>query len=233
MRMLILLFTMALVGGCRTVCVTGTGPATRVPLDVPAFTGIEAEGSLEVRVSPGPAQAVEVEGPADLVGLVTTEVRKGIWHIATSDCYSTDQPIVVHIRIPRLDHITVSGSGNVTADSVFGAGRTLLAVHGSGDLIAHEVHEERLIASVQGSGSITITGTADHFDAEVQGSGDLLGLALSASHAEVAVQGSGDVELTAVEQLNASVQGSGDVRYRGQPKVASRIQGSGTVVPVQ
>lgn len=233
MRTLILLLTVALAGGCRTVCVTGTGPMTRVPLDVPAFTGIEAEGSLEVRVSPGPAQAVEVEGPADLVGLVTAEVRKGIWHITTRDCYSTDQPFVVHIRIPRLDHITLSGSGNVTADSVFGAGRTLLAVHGSGDLIAHEVHEERLIASVQGSGNITVTGTADHFDAEVQGSGDVQGRELSASHAEVAVQGSGDVELTAVEQLNASVQGSGDVRYRGQPKVASRIQGSGTVVPIE
>jgi hypothetical protein len=222
-----------LFAGCRTVCVNGTGPATRVPLVVPAFTGIEAEGALEVRVSPGPAQAVEVEGPADLVGLVTTDVRKGIWHITTSDCYSTDQPFVVHIRIPRLDHITVSGSGNVTADSVFGAGRTLLAVHGSGDLIAHEVHEERLIASVQGSGNITVTGTADRFDAEVQGSGDLMGRALSAAHAEVAVQGTGDVELTAVEQLNASVQGSGNVRYRGQPKVSSRIEGSGTVAPIE
>ena len=233
MRILAVLLSILLFAGCRTVCVNGTGPATRVPLVVPAFTGIEAEGALEVRVSPGPGQAVEVEGQADLVGLVTTEVRKGIWHITTSDCYSTDQPFVVHISIPRIDHITVSGSGNVTADSVFGAGRTLLAVHGSGDLIAHEVHEERLIASVQGSGNITVTGTADRFDAEVQGSGDLMGRALSAAHAEVAVQGSGDVEFTAVEQLNASVQGSGSVRYRGQPKVSSRIEGSGTVAPIE
>jgi len=214
-------------------CTFGTGAVERHALVLPAFTGIVVEGAMDVHVTRGTEQAVELEGQSNITALVTTEVRNGVWHINTSTCTTTDEPFVVHIRIPRIERITIEGSGDVTADSVFGAGSTVFTVKGSGDLVARDLREQRLMVTVKGSGDVALYGTTGHLDADVHGSGSLRAAGLSAAHAEVAVQGSGDVELTPVEDLDATVMGSGNIRYRGQPKVTSRIQGSGTVVPLE
>ncbi len=224
---------MALLPACGLDCTRGTGAVERRALEVPAFTGIVLEGAMNVHVTRGDAQAVELEGQSNITALVTTEVRKGVWHITTSGCTSTDSAFVVHIRTPQLERITIEGSGDVTADSVFGGGNTVLTVKGSGDLVARDLRDERVMVSLLGSGDIALYGTAAHLDADVKGSGSIHAAGLSAAHTEVVVQGSGDVEVTAVEDLDATVAGSGNVRYRGSPKLTSRIQGSGTVAPLE
>jgi len=213
--------------------VVGTGEVIRKPLTVPAFTGIEVDGSLNVVVRKGPVQQVEVEGQPELVDLMELNVSGGVWEIGTSKGYRTDRPFTVFITVPVLDHIRIDGSGDVDAQDVFGAGKTVLASNGSGDLKALNLNEQRLIVHVAGSGNAELSGTAANLDAQVQGSGNIAAPALSAGKATIIIQGSGDVTLTAIEQLNATVEGSGNVRYGGKPLVTTRIQGSGTVVPAE
>ncbi|MCC7503031.1 MAG: DUF2807 domain-containing protein [Flavobacteriales bacterium] len=214
-------------------CVNGTGDPVRKTITVPTFHGIELEGSVDVVISRGTVQLVEVEGQKEMVDLITTQVDNGVWNIEASKCFSTDRPFTVHITIPELDHIAVAGSGDVQADSVFGAGETVLRIAGSGNIRASGLNEKRLIVNIQGSGDVEISGTAANFDAQVQGSGNIMAGPLSAAEVEVVIQGSGDAEFTAITSLNATVQGSGNVRYRGKPKVVSRIEGSGSVVPAE
>lgn len=211
--------------------VHGTGEPEQRVLDVGPFTGLEVDGALDVVITHGAQQRVVVEAQRELLDLVTTEVRKGVWNLSTRQAYATDKPFTVRIEMPRLDHLTLDGSGDVMADSVFGAGRTSIALRGSGDVVARALSEERLTVTLGGSGDITLTGTADRMDGTIDGSGTIHALDLAAAHAEVVVQGSGDLELTAIEELDATVGGSGNVRYRGQPKLTSRVQGSGTVAP--
>lgn len=213
--------------------VVGTGEVIRKPLTVAAFSGIEVEGSLNVVVRKGAVQRVEVEGQPELVDLVQLDVRKGIWEIGTTKGYSTNKPFTVFITVPVLDHIRIDGSGDVDAQDVFGAGKTVLSSNGSGDLKTTNLNEQRLIVHLAGSGNVDLTGTAANFDGQVQGSGNIEALGLSAGAASVVIQGSGDIAITAIEDLNATVEGSGNVRYRGKPLVTTRIQGSGTVVPAE
>ncbi|MBL8001884.1 MAG: DUF2807 domain-containing protein [Flavobacteriales bacterium] len=217
--------------GCAMDMLHGTGEPEQRVLEVAPFTGIEVDGALDVVVTHGAQQRVVVEAQRELLELVRTDVRKGVWHLSTTRSYSTDKPFIVRIEVPRLDHVTLDGSGDVMADSVFGAGRTTIALMGSGNVLARSLHEERLTVTLGGSGNITLTGTADRMDGTIEGSGNIHALDLAAAHAEVVVQGSGDLELTAIEELDATVGGSGNVRYRGQPKLISRVQGSGTVAP--
>ena len=224
------------ISGCSGLgmdCAKGTGDLVRKPIIVPAFHGIELEGSVDVVVRKGAVQQVELEGQKEVVDLITAEVDDGVWHIGSSKCYSTDRPFAVFITIPEVDHIAVAGSGDVQADSVFGAGETLLRIAGSGGIRASGLSEKRLIVHIDGSGDVEVGGTTTNFDAQVQGSGNIVGGALSAAEAEVVIQGSGDAEITAITNLNATVQGSGSVRYHGKPQVRSRIEGSGAVVPAE
>lgn len=216
--------------GCTSFnCIKGNGAATRRLLEVADFKGLAAEGSLEVRLKQGAVQQVEVEAPSNLIDLLTTEVKDGIWHIATEGCYSTREPFVVHITVPSIDHVSVLGSGNIVGTDVFLTNDLTVTVQGSGELNL-AVQAATVQATVQGSGDITLSGRCSTFKAYVQGSGNIQGTSLESETANAVVAGSGDISVNTTQDLDATVQGSGDIHYKGRPvNVAKNIQGSGDV----
>ena len=100
-------------------CVKGIGEVVRKPLTVDALHGISVEGSMDVVLTPGPVQSVEVEAQANLNELLENRVVNGVWEIRTKDGYSTDKTFTVHITAPVIDRVTVDGSGNVTSKGTF------------------------------------------------------------------------------------------------------------------
>ncbi len=173
---------------------------------------------------------MEVEAQANLVDLVTMEVRNGIWTIGSGDKgYSTDKPFVVHITAPRIDHVAIEGSGDVKAMGGFSAEDVTLSVEGSGDL-SWESTAKRIHASIQGSGDIRLSGSCDMLNASVEGSGDINAKGMTASAATASTSGSGDISVNTGGELSAWIQGSGDIVYQGKPaSVHSNVSGSGEV----
>ncbi|MBK8615432.1 MAG: DUF2807 domain-containing protein [Flavobacteriales bacterium] len=206
-------------------CVNGSGEPVHKTIAVPAFHGsnwrVHGRGDRKVPFS---RWAGRSEGS---VGPDAAKVDDGVWHIEASKCFATDRPFTVFITIPEVDHLAIAGSGDVQADSVFGAGETLLQVAGSGGMRAGGLNEKRLIVHIQGSGDVGSGGTTTNFDAQVQGSGNIMAGSLSVAQAEVVIQGSGNAELTAIASLNATGAGSGNVRYQASPtwSRASKVPG--------
>lgn len=224
--------TIALIAAASTLLacdhVKGTGNVERRPLTVQAFHGIQVEGSMDVVLQKGP-QRVEVAAQRNIADLVTTEVRNGIWTIATSKGYSTDKDFVVYITVPVIDEVVVNGSGNVKADDAYAAGRVKLAIAGSGDLdLAFEANA--IDVDIHGSGDVRLSGSCGMLSTSIAGSGDVNARGLRAENADVRTAGSGDVLLTVTGSLDANIAGSGDISYAGSPKkVNSNVAGSGEV----
>lgn len=218
---------------CGSVnCVTGTGDVTKRTLPIAELRGITAQGSLDVRLKQGPVRSVEVEAQANLIDLLSTEVRDGIWHIGTEQCYNTTKPFIVHITVPKIEHVALQGSGDVTGLDRFTTEAFVATVQGSGEL-TFDIEARSVDATVQGSGDITLTGKCTAFAAHVQGSGDIDGMGLISEKASTVVVGSGNIGVHAAQELNATIQGSGDIRYKGQPaNLVKNVQGSGDVEPV-
>lgn len=212
--------------------VKGIGEVVRKSIQVGSFHGILVEGAVDVEVTPGNTQAVEIEAQANLIELVSTEVRNGVWTIGTGDKgYSTDKPFVVHITVPSMDRVAVEGSGDVKGLGSFTVKEVELSVEGSGDL-SWVTEAGSISASIEGSGDIRITGSCAALNASVQGSGDINARGLSAGEAIAATAGSGDIIVNTSGELTASVEGSGDVVYQGSPKqVSTNVNGSGEVRP--
>lgn len=222
-----------LITGCQMDCVDGHGTVEQRTVDVAAFTGIEVGGAISVVIEKGATQSVTVSGQPNLIDLIGTEVKGGIWKIRSPKCWSSGDPLTVYIITPsQLASIDVGGSGDVTSADVFGTGRTKLAVHGSGSITLEGINEKELDTSISGSGRIALGGTCAKFKCNISGSGRLTGAGLVANEASVKISGSGRVELTAISKLSAKISGSGTVLYGGQPAVESKISGSGSVSPL-
>lgn len=182
------------------------GPRTTQTRDVAAFTHLDNQDSVDVRLHVGEPQRVRVRAGEKVIDDVRTEVRDGTLEVTfDADGWGGDD-VEVDVSVPRLTGILASGSGDIDADGV-AAG-------------AFEVRSD-------GSADIAITGTAGRLAVDLDGSGDADLGELAAREARVLVSGSGDLDVRADERLDVAVDGSGDVHYHGDPEVSQRVDGSG------
>ena len=215
-----------------TDCVTASTEPIERELTVQPFNGVVSAGSIDVVLTRGDVQHVVASGPAELLDIISTEVKSGVWQIRTTKCYSTTRPVSIAITIPKLTSAEVEGSANITGATPFSPESIDIGIEGSGN-IELQVECKDAQVEIAGSGSVTLTGTCGTLKASIAGSGDIKGVDLSCATAKVAISGSGDVELTVIQELSADINGSGDVRYRGRPTVSSDINGSGSVAPME
>ena len=92
------------------------------------------------------------------------------------------------------------------------------------------VSGENIVVSVQGSGSLTLSGICNFAEISVQSSGSFIGSDLEIRKAEVNIRGAGHIYVWVTDRLNVNIQGSGNVYYKGNPRINSNIQGSGKLI---
>jgi hypothetical protein len=93
-----------------------------------------------------------------------------------------------------------------------------------------KVSGENIIVSVQGTGTLTLSGFSNCASITLNSAGAFNGKDLEIRQAEVFLKGSGSMTVWVTDVLNVSIQGSGTVYYKGNPKINSNGQGSGRLV---
>ena len=182
------------------------GPRTTQTRAVAAFSHIDNQDSVDLRLHVGEPQRVRVRAGEKVIDDVRTEVHNGTLQVTFDHDGWGGDSVVVDVSVPRLAGIEASGSGDIDADGV------------AAD--AFEVTSD-------GSADIAVAGTAARLAVDLDGSGDADLGELTAREARVFVSGSGDLDVRAGDRLDVAVDGSGDVRYHGNPEVTQNVDGSG------
>lgn len=183
--------------------------------ELASFSRLRVNGSTDVDVRVGAGQSVIVEGSDSQLDRVVTEVKGDTLVVSNRGMYLDNErsKLRVHITVPRLNAVEISGSGDVQVNALAGS-QFAVAISGSGDVKA------------QGSG-------VDSLSVTISGSGDADLRALPTRSAAVNVAGSGDVKVNVTEALSANLLGSGDIRYAGNPRrVNKNVAGSGEIEPL-
>jgi hypothetical protein len=190
--------------------VQGSGVAATQARELPPFGSLELAGSNIVSVRVGGKQSVIVRADDNLLSHVTTEVQGGTLVIGnTPGSFTTKSPMSVHVSVPALESLELTGSGIVSVDDLEAA---------------------RFAVALPGSGVVRASGTATRLDVTLAGSGDAQLARLVAREVSATVSGSGRILVTATESLDAAVPGSGAIVYGGDPAhVTTNVTGSGAV----
>lgn len=206
----------------------GSGEVTSETRDVGAFTEVVLEGTGTVDIQITGNETLVIEAEDNLMPELTSEVVNGKLVLGTRRSIAPTRDIVYTITAANLDGITVSGSGDVTAEaidsSVFAA-----TINGSGSIDLTGATLDRLEATISGSGDIESTGNADEIHVAIPGSGVFRGEDMTVSVGQVDISGSGTAVVNVSQTLDATVSGSGSIEYLGSPTVSSDISGSGSV----
>lgn len=223
--------------------------------NVEPFTRISFRVPGTAYVKQGPIQKIEIEGPDEYLKEVETRVREGRLVIGREDNWyrwngKDADRVTVWITVPTVDGLTVSGSGDLTAEGRWRVDDLKLQVSGSGRLEIHADASEQVQADVSGSGQIQFSGSCKTFDSDVSGSGRVLINLNVYETASFAISGSGKIEATGsagiakcnvsgsgrvlafgmeVNKCEVRISGSGDVEISVKAELDASISGSGTV----
>ncbi len=202
--------------------------------NVSTFSEVALRIPAKLYIKQGNVQSVEIIAKSSTLEEIITEVKgrtlnikfpnKMFWNNFKSG------KIEIHITVPEIDGLSVSGSGDILAKEI--KSRILdLAVSGSGDIVIDNLKSKRVAAAISGSGNITIKngGVADELTVTISGSGDVDAEGFEASDISIRISGSGDCSVTSNGNIKGRVSGSGDVNYKGNPSIDFSVAGSGRV----
>jgi hypothetical protein len=184
-------------------------PQASEPRSVPAFHAIELAGTMEVDVTIGKAQSVQVSGEADLLAKVTTVVKDGVLIVDTERNMRRRHRLRVTVTVPDLSSVALSGTGEM---KIAGLANQSFAM------------------SLPGTGQLSVTGSTSSLRVVVDGTGQISAKDLAAKSAKVEVNGTGSAVLRVTDSLEANVTGTGSIDVHGKPaRVKKSVSGVGAI----
>lgn len=202
--------------------------------DVKNFNGVAAAGPINVIVTLGNSESCRLEGDADALASIVTEVKGNVLIIRPQTSITSwtrkyeGKKITAYVTAKELASLTVSGDGNLSVNGKISTGSLTTTVSGSGSIKA-TADVDNYSGVISGSGAINITGGADHAKVVISSSGTFGGKSFSTKTLTSTISGSGTVNIAVSESIRAVISGSGSVNYSGNPSVDKTIVGSGGV----
>jgi hypothetical protein len=205
------------------------GDPVKESRDVTGFTKISLSISGDLHLKQGSKYEVVLKGDQESLDKIETDVSGKTLRIKTKQMHwGNIGKIDIYITTPDIEGISVSGSGDVMAETSIKSGNINLTISGSGTISIDNLSADNLDATITGSGNMKLAGDLNgSSDVTITGSGDFKGAQLKGKSSVVHITGSGSAKVYASEKLDTHITGSGDVYYAGRPLVNASSTGSG------
>ena len=180
------------------------------------FSQIQLIGSADVVYEQKPGKShVEVYTSDNIFEALDIKVEGGVLKVGLKKGYKISyNTLRISAQSPKINNVSVSGSGDITLKSGIQTGNMKLSIAGSGDVDFSNL-------------------TCSAFSVSIAGSGDVSGKGLACTTLDAKIAGSGDVDLenvAATAKTECTISGSGEMELKGQGTDALyRISGSGSI----
>ncbi len=199
------------------------------------FSKISLGMAADLYITQGEEYAISVEASENLMEIIETKVSGSTLKIdiKKGKCIKNNYEVKVHVTLPALNRLSISGSGDVFVTKKLTTDELDLNISGSGSLSIDSLDANRLETNISGSGDLFITAidTVETEKIDISGSGEIHTFNVPAKKVDIRVSGSGECEVYAIEELEVDISGSGNVTYKGNPIIDQRISGSGSIKP--
>jgi hypothetical protein len=215
--LVVLLFMASAFVACEDddLCLSGVGPVNDHVIEVANFTKVELSGPINLQISQGTEQEVNVRAQDDVFGPLKYSVQNGILSIGFDqniDCLESSQGVEVLITVPNLEAVEVFGNSDVTSN---------------GALDFPYLH-----VKVFGNANFELSGVIDEQHIECDGQIDVYNFDVESKKVTLNIDGNATVEITCTEELYIEVDGNADVHYKGTPVIQQDVSGNLNLVHV-
>lgn len=199
--------------------------------NVPTFHAIKLSGGLELTLTAGATQRVEVATePAELAQYLTTTVADGTLTLRFEHPGGNvrGQHLRVAVTADQLTAIAAGGGSVVKASGAFAA-PTFALEAASGSVVHADLRVRDLTVSAHGGSVLELTGQADKLMLSANGGSIFSGTDLLATACQAQANGGSIVRLSAKDSLTATADGGSSIKYHGSPQVTTHASGGSTI----
>ncbi|WP_276479431.1 head GIN domain-containing protein [Paraflavitalea pollutisoli] len=213
--------------------ITGEGPTVTQTRTFSGFNKVALNVPANLLVTQEPGYKLQIDAQQNILDILHTSIKGDeltIYFDWDKRIGSHDK-IVMRVSAPLYHGLSISGTGDISANSQIQTTGLKLSLSGSGSImLADAVVDGTLESVISGSGNIQVnTGTANKGNFTISGSGNINMLGFTVKNADARISGSGNVKVGVTDALEAHISGSGSVYYNGNPAVNAQVSGSGKV----
>ncbi len=208
-----------------------SGSATSRTIAATGFKAVGLGGLDRVTIKQGSGFSVIARGAARDLDDLDIEVKGDSLSIRrkqNTGWMTHRRPLDIAIVMPRLEGLSLGGSGTISADRM-AADSANLSIGGSGDINVAALDAQSVRMNIGGSGNILAAGKAGQASVSVAGSGNVKAAELAVDSADISVAGSGNVASHVTGHAKVTVMGSGNVTLTGGAQCDNRKMGSGSI----
>lgn len=176
--------------------------------DVAEFSRIVIEGAMDIEVSVGARQEVEISADQGYLSRVETRVERETLYISQEGRRWRNGDIEVTISVENLSAFIIEGAADVDITGI---------------------DSDSFLLEIDGAGDVTLVGTCGVVEIEINGAGDIDAEDFECKSVDITINGAGDADVYASESIRAVLNGVGDITVYGNPsRVRPSIHGLGS-----
>ncbi len=193
----------------------GFAQATSETRTVGDFTGIRVSSAFPVELTQGEACSVVVQGTADDIKDIKTEVTDGTLAISGS-MPKSDDDFMIKITVKNLHLLDIGGASSTTSTNQLVIDS--LQIVGSGAASADlDLSGGSVRTNLSGASTIHLSGTASRLDAVLSGASQLKAYKLTADKVMIVASGASSGRVSPTTSITATANGASDIHYQGKP----------------
>ncbi len=203
-----LLLTLIFLNGCSKDDFTGSDNIITITRDLPEFTKIDVQTSLEVNVIQSNTQIVEIMVNDNLQSRITTNVSNNTLFISLKDGSYENDTFVVNIQLPNLERLQLNDD-----------------TRGSVNFTSNQFEFE-----VNGSSQLSLDGSSEILNTEINDDGKISAFSFATAVLNTRSRDASELEITCSNELNGTVYEASKVSYRGTPTINAQTSEDGQII---
>ena len=199
----------------------------RTPND--SFNQIEVSRGLDVYLTQGSTESIEVEADENLQEIIITEVRNNVLEIYADENIRHSRSQKVYVTFKSVNSISSSSGSDVYSTNTITADHLELRTSSGSDMELN-IEADNVTCDSSSGSDLKLSGTTQKLYAEASSGSDISAGNLSAESSHVKASSGADITVNTTKELIAKASSGGDIKYYGSPEKISKSDGvSGSI----
>jgi hypothetical protein len=206
---------------CTTTSqVSGNGNVISLERIATNFHRIRVEDGIQVFLSQGKEERVEVTADRNLHEYIKTESQSGTLHIFSTRTIERSTSLKVYVSCKEMDRIECFGRGKVTTEAGLKSDELIVKVKDGGKANL-EVDCEEIEVELNDQADLRLQGKTEDFDVSIKSNSKMDAFELKAYDANLYITQNSRALLNVSESFEVNAKKNSEVTYSGKPKNVS------------
>jgi len=197
---------------------------------VSSFSAIHVSAGIALFLESGTQEKVTVEGKADEIDRIVTEVKNGTLHVYRKGKFGLNfdfhSDCEVHVTAKTLEGLDASSGSEVKASNSF-SGNEIRVNASSGSEVTLDLQYDKVYADSSSGSEIHLSGQTKLLDVSVSSGSDIDACEMAAGVVHADASSGGEICVSAGSELHANASSGGDIEYDGNPATVDISKSSG------